>query len=193
MERFISLFIIFVGGVGETCEKCTSSFTFSLLLIKQVILVVSARSILHWILSKDYLSLLVPFRWKLPLSKLAYTKNYDNLIDNYFVKDRFFRFLLKFSKVKCNWQHIVDRRRPNGPPLSTAQFSAWCEYMLSSVTLIVSAYFISEVLQEKHRIGWASSLKTPDWTRAQYRKHLTSWAPGFKPLIRQCLMAKTSN
>ena len=180
-------------GAGEICEKCASSFTFSPLLIKQVMLVTWTCSILHWILSNDYRSILVLLCWKLPLSKLAYTKNYDNLIDNYFVKDRFFRFLLKFSKVKHKWQLILDRWRPNGPPLSTAQFSAWCEYMLSSVTLIVSAYFISEVIQEKHRIGWASSLKTPDWTRAQYRKHLTGWAPGFKRLLRQCPMAKTSN
>ena len=140
------LAIIFAKGASETCEKCTSSFTFSPLLIKQVMLVASARSILHWILSNDYLSLLVQFRWKLPVSKLVYSKNYDNLIDNYFVKDRFFRFLLKFSKVKHKWQLIVDRQRPNGPPLSTAQFPAWCGYMLSSVTLIVSVYSISEAL-----------------------------------------------
>jgi hypothetical protein len=109
-------------------------------------LVTSARSFLYWILSNEYLLLLVQFRWKLPLSKLVYTKNYDNLIDNYFEKDRFFRFLLKFSKVKLKWQLIVDRWRPKGLPLSTAQFSAGCEYMLSSVTLVVSVYFISEVL-----------------------------------------------
>ena len=133
-------------GAGEICERCASSSTFSPLLIRQVMLVTSARSVLHWILSNDYLSLLVQFRWKLPLSKLAYTKNYDNLIDNYFEKDRFFRFLLKFSKVKLKWQLIVDRWRPNGLPLSTAQFSAGCEYMLSSVTLIVSVCFIPEVL-----------------------------------------------
>jgi hypothetical protein len=41
------LFIISVRGAGETCEKCTSSFTFSPLLIKQVMLVTSARSFLH--------------------------------------------------------------------------------------------------------------------------------------------------
>jgi hypothetical protein len=60
-------------------------------------------------------------------------------------------------------------------------------------TLIVSKYFMSEVPYEKHRISCTSNLKTPEWTRAQYRKHLTGWALGFKPLFRQCSMTRTSN
>jgi hypothetical protein len=52
---------------------------------------------------------------------------------------------------------------------------------------------MSEVPYEKHRISCTSNLKTPEWTRAQYRKHLTGWALGFKPLFRQCSMTRTSN
>jgi hypothetical protein len=58
---------------------------------------------------------------KITAEQVAYTQNYNNIIDNHFVKDRVFRF-------------------------SMLNFSAWCGYTLSSITLIASIYFISEVI-----------------------------------------------